>query len=339
MSSGRVDETGTDEPSDSEATSDASAAFQQLSDERRLAILDLLSTDGPASFSTLFEYSDSDSSAGFAYHLRQLADEFVRQREDDTWELTAPGREATQNAQSGAFTTSIEYEQRALDEHCPLCHDQRVTLSVHDSIASVSCESCGGSILRVPVPPSWEYHAEADLPSALDRYYRNRIRLFSEDVCPDCGGPSETTVTPIDPEETELSSTETESKPDSSKSHSDNDTKRPPLAQFSFACQACGSTLECPVTLAVLDDTAVTTFYDDHDVDISDRPVWNVGSEWRERVLSTDPWCLLVSSRQDDELLELYVGGDGAVHESRRRAVDEEARAGSETERREDAAA
>lgn len=323
MSSGRTGDTNENESGESPETPTSSAAFQQLSDERRLTILERLATDGPASFSTLFEHSDSDSSAGFAYHLRQLADEFVHQREDEIWELTAPGREATRTVQAGAFTTSLDHEGMALDEHCPLCHDQTLTLSVEDSIASVACESCGGSILRVPVPPSWERHTEGDLPSALDSYHRNRIRLFSEGVCPDCGGPSETTVTPVDTENTE----------------STDEDGAPPLAQFSFACQSCGETLDCPVTLAVLTDSAVTRFYDDHGEDIGDRPVWNIGSEWRERVLSTDPWCLLVSSRQDDELLELYVGGDGTVHESRRRTIDEDTQSVTESERSEDVAA
>lgn len=323
MSGGQAENTSADELPE---RADSSAAFQQLSDERRLDILQLLATEGPSSFSTLFEHSDSDSSAGFAYHLRQLAEEFVHQREDDTWELTAPGRNVTQSVQAGAFTTSIDHGGIALDEHCPLCQDQELTLSVEDSIASVSCESCGGSILRLGVPSNWESHTGADPAGALDSYHRNRVRLFSEGVCPDCGGASETTV------DAGVSNSSPGTHPESAEADQS-------LAQFSFACQSCGSRLACPVTLALLDQREVRSFYDDHGEDIADRSVWNVGSEWRERILSTNPWCLLVSSRQDDELLELYVGGDATVHESRRRTIDEETGSVTESERREDVAA
>jgi hypothetical protein len=48
------------------------------------------------------------------------------------------------------------------------------------------------------------------------------------------------------------------------------------------------------VTAGVLDHPAVVSFYCDHGADVSDRPLWNVGPEWRERLVSTDPWCVLV---------------------------------------------
>ena len=74
----------------------------------------------------------------------------------------------------------------------------------------------------------------------------------------------------------------------------------------------------------MLDHPAVVAFYHDHDRDVDDRPLWNVGTEWRERVVSRDPWCVLVSARLGDEDLLLYVAGDGTVVDHRRADVEDE---------------
>jgi hypothetical protein len=275
------------------------AAFQQLGNETRVEVLRVLSAEGPSSFSTLFEASDTDTSAGFAYHLRQLDDRFVRQRADERWELTAAGREAARTVASGGFSRGVDHDDVTLEEACPLCREGALTLSVSEGIADVTCSGCGGSVMRLSFPPSGHLRDEDDLPGALDTYHRNRVRTFVGGVCPDCGGRVETT-----PELVE------------------SDAGEPLVAQLTCACTRCPASFDCPATLSVLDHPAVVSFYDDHGRDVTERPVWNVGPEWRERVLSTDPWCLLVSTRLDEEVLELYIGGDGTVHEHRRRSAD-----------------
>jgi hypothetical protein len=275
------------------------AAFQQLGNETRVEALRVLSAEGPSSFSTLFEASDTDTSAGFAYHLRQLDSRFVRQREDERWELTAAGREAARTVASGGFSHGVDHDDVPLEEACPLCREGALTLSVSNSIADVTCSGCGQSVMRLSFPPSGHIRDGDDLPAALDTYHRNRVRTFVDGVCPDCGGRVETTPELVESGEGE-----------------------PLVAQLDCACTRCPASFDCPATLAVLDHPAVVSFYDDHGRDVTERPVWNVGPEWRERVLSTDPWCLLVSTRLDEEVLELYIGEDGTVHEHRRRSDD-----------------
>ncbi|MEF8852978.1 MAG: hypothetical protein V5A28_11250 [Haloarculaceae archaeon] len=53
----------------------------------------------------MFAATDEETTAGFAYHLRQLTGEFVRQRDDERYELTDAGRAAT-TARSVATTRS-----------------------------------------------------------------------------------------------------------------------------------------------------------------------------------------------------------------------------------------
>jgi hypothetical protein len=85
----------------------ASDAFQTLASDVRLAVLlHLLRADrrGDApTFSDLQAAVDSDSSARFAYHLRQLDGHFVR-KAGDGYELTAAGRRAAEAVLAGEFT-------------------------------------------------------------------------------------------------------------------------------------------------------------------------------------------------------------------------------------------
>lgn len=85
-----------------------SEAFQTLASEVRIAVLvELLAAERageqPLPFSQLQSAAGSDSSAGFAYHLRQLSEHFVRQH-DSGYVLTDAGRRAAEAVVSGTFT-------------------------------------------------------------------------------------------------------------------------------------------------------------------------------------------------------------------------------------------
>jgi uncharacterized protein YqcC (DUF446 family) len=76
------------------------------------------------------------------------------------------------------------------------------------------------------------------------------------------------------------------------------------------------------VTLAVLGHSAVVSFFHDHDRDVRERPIWNVGPEWSERLLSEEPFCVLVACRLEGEVLEVYVSRDLSVVETRQRDIE-----------------
>lgn len=85
-----------------------SEAFQTLASEVRVTVLvELLSAgradEDPVAFSTLQSAVGADSSAGFAYHLRELSGHFVR-RTDEGYALTPAGRRAAEAVVSGTFT-------------------------------------------------------------------------------------------------------------------------------------------------------------------------------------------------------------------------------------------
>lgn len=99
------------EPQVGPATEDElapSEAFQTLANERRIEVLLTLlnaerSGETPLAFSSLQSAVEADSSAGFAYHLRQLTDHFIRQQSDG-YVLTPAGRRAAEAVVDGTFT-------------------------------------------------------------------------------------------------------------------------------------------------------------------------------------------------------------------------------------------
>ena len=291
------------EPDATEEHVAPSDAFQALGGETRLAVVRALAAaDEPLAFSDLFAATDEDTTAGFAYHLRQLAGEFVRQRDDERYELTDAGRAAARAVRAGTYTERVNRDPVALDADCPLCDGDTLTARVVDNVTEVTCDACETTLSRLSFPPSgYEGRDGTDLVAAVDAHHRNRIESFSDGVCPECAGTVDANVGPVDEDATNATS---------------DDALQPyeyRPRQTTFACDTCGASLSCPVALATLDYPAVVSFYHDHGEDVSERPLWNVGSEWRERVVSTDPLCVVVSTRLDDEALSLYVAGDTTV--------------------------
>ena len=87
---------------------DPDEAFQTLASEVRVTVLlELRSAErageDPLAFSELQEAAGADSSAGFAYHLRQLSGHFLR-RVEDGYVLAPPGRRAAEAIVAGTFT-------------------------------------------------------------------------------------------------------------------------------------------------------------------------------------------------------------------------------------------
>ena len=87
-----------------------SETFQILANEVRVTVLlELLAAERagetPLSFSRLQEAADAGSSAGFAYHVRQLSGYLVRKTETG-YVLTPAGRRTAEEVVSGTFTVA-----------------------------------------------------------------------------------------------------------------------------------------------------------------------------------------------------------------------------------------
>ena len=220
----------------------------------------------------------------------------------DTYSLTYAGLQVARGVAAGTYIESVDWDPVSLPEPCPFCAQSALELRGRDSLTTVACDGCDRDVHSLPFQPGgFRSHDEASLPRASDIHHRYRISLMADGNCPECGGAVGARGDVVgDDSETDSSA-------------------QPPLARVSLDCGTCGYALRCPVTVAVLDPPAVVAFAHDHGASLDDRPICNVGPEWAERVVSTDPLAVRVTLELDDELLSLFVGRDLTVaHESRR---------------------
>jgi hypothetical protein len=319
---------------------DPSEAFAPLGNEHRVRVLAALlsgeSEDGglaptTRTFSELYEASGVETTAGFAYHLRQLTDHYLREVEEG-YAFTDAGLRIARAIVSGAYTDSVDRDPVSVDDPCPFCGETALEADADDNTVTVVCRACERDVLSLSFPPGGHHtHDDASLPAALDRLHRHRVALMTRGSCPECGGASRARVeyaadvevgidVDVDVDRSAERVDENEMVDESETTGGDDDS-----VHLALDCVACGYALRCPVTFAVLDHPAVVSLYHDHGIDVRDRPLWNVGSEWTEDVLSSDPWCVRVATDLDGDGLELFVGGDGRVVGTDRFDVDVEA--------------
>lgn len=304
-----------------------SDAFQALGNEIRMGILETLlarvDADGRSrlSFTELFEASGLETSAKFAYHLEQLEGPYLRKVEGDEegsegYEFTYAGRKIARAIAAGDYTRRVDRDAISLSDPCPFCDATGLEATSTDNVVTIACRECDRSLLGLGFPPSGlEAHGER-LPEAFDRHHRYRLALAQDGVCPECSGRVEGhLVSPTEDVEDRL--------PEPMTDH----------LQAAFGCRQCGHGARCPVTLALLEHPAVVSFYREHDRSVRECPIWNVGDEWHETVLSEDPLCVRVVVELEGELLALYVDGAVQVREIQRTDT-----ASSKPEERPDAA-
>lgn len=322
-----------EESSSHDPVAAASDAFAALGGETRMGIVRTLfeaerdaSRPVTRSFSALFEASDEETTAGFAYHLRQLPDTYLQKvgsssetvsdevggeaADDgdgraDGYRLTAAGRRVARTIAAGTLTESADREPVALDAPCPFCAATALRAAGDDTVLTVGCGACDREVLALPFPPAgYRAHDDGSLPDAVDSYYRGRIGTMRDGTCPECGGVVETTAE-LGGHDHGRDGVESEA--------SDATDPEAATTRARMTCTACGYRLRCPVTLTVLDEPLVVSAFHAAGIDLSDRPLWNVGPEWRERVVSTDPLAVRVSARVGDAELACFVGRDLSV--------------------------
>lgn len=322
------DEAGADETADGEpraGLSGASSAFQVLGNETRMRIIEGLIADDEdgvvpveRSFTGLFERTDEETSAGFAYHLRQLVDQYVaKDEETERYRLTYAGRRIVRELAAGTYVERVDRAPVEVDAPCPFCNREALEAETADNVVTVRCTDCSVDLLSLPFPPGGHRTREGDesFVDAFNRHHRRRVATMSAGCCPECGGAVTTAVRPASPPA--AADVETEAQAE------DEDEDDPGRVLVHLECDGCGYRVRVPVTITVLDHPAVVSLYHDHDVDLRERPVWNVGDEWRETLLSTDPVAVHVSTRVGDDCLSLYVDGTGSVvHTERMTAGD-----------------
>jgi len=291
-----------------ETVTDPETAFSRLGNETRLRTIRTLAADGPQTFTALFEGSAADTTAGFAYHLRQITGHYVEKHggdEEPRYHLTSAGRAVARALDAGVYTDRVERGPKEVDGECPLCGADSLSAGLADNRVSVACTDCETALLSLPFPPSGARDRTLpELLDAFDSYHRQRLSLVADGVCPDCAGPIQGEIEGADPP-------------------NEREAERPVVVAD---CEACPFRVRAPVSLFVCDHPDVVSFLDSHEVEAG--PIWNLGTEWRESVLSTEPWAVRVSVHTTDAVLDLLVGDGPTVVDASRSSVAADSTAG-----------
>ena len=305
---------------------EASDAFQALGHQTRMDILaELLErTDGddpsPPSFTELFEASSVDTTAGFAYHLDELVGPYLEKTEDG-YVLTYAGERIAREIAAGSFTDSVHRESIPIDDPCPFCTAGELAGTARDNVVTIACGRCDRAVLRMEFPPGgFDAHGDA-LADAFDRHHRARIAQFRDGVCPACAGRVAADVESVDGEEGRPIADDAE-ETTSATENVDLVQENIDPVQAVFACERCGDGLRCPISLTLLDHPEVVSLFRDHGRSIQERPLWNVGAEWTETPIASDPTLVHVGITLDDERLACYVDGTVSVVATDRTSLD-----------------
>lgn len=290
------------------------SAFELLGNETRVAVLDVLCGDGNdtdrlLTFSELHDAIGTGSSAGFAYHLEKLVGHYV-EKTADGYRLTYAGRQVARAVVAGTYTERISIDGIEIDDPCPVCGDSTLTAQCTDNVLAVECACLDRPIAVLSLPPgSYRRTVGEGLLQTADRHHRYQVALMADGICPECAGPIDATLSRVPaPDPSDDEPTNPESEP---MEHESTDGTR---AHLEFNCADCGHRLRSPVAFAVVEHPAVIGFFESYGVDVRERPLWNLGEEWSETTLSTEPWCVRVSVRLAEERLDVLVGEGLTIH-------------------------
>lgn len=185
-------------------------AFAALGHEIRVGILEALAAatrvERPIAFADLRRRVGSDDSAKFNYHLGELVDHFVYQR-DGGYDLTPAGKRVAEAVLSGAVTEDATLDISPVDESCPYC-GAGVEASYRGERVVSYCPECSGAydpdsgLVDKQAPAEYGFLGYLDLPpagvqdrtptevheAALQRHVADSM-VASTGTCPRCSAP------------------------------------------------------------------------------------------------------------------------------------------------------
>lgn len=275
-------------------------AFAVIGNETRLEILEALweAPDRPVSFSDLRRRVGTRDSAQFNYHLQKLTGQFVK-KTDAGYDFRGAGRAVIQAVLSGSLNQDPEFGPIEVEGECIEC-DATLVARYEDETLLVECADCGRPHASGEFPPGGlEDRTKPEVMDAFNQRVRHLLCLIADGVCPACNGRTEMTITRTG-------------------EYVDYDV------HMEHECQRCGQRTPTSVTISLLDDAEVVSFYRDHGIDLNAVPFWTL--EWcvsddHTDVLDDDPWRFRVHIELDDERLDVRLDEELAVLEAERTPV------------------
>ncbi|WP_458204900.1 winged helix-turn-helix domain-containing protein [Haladaptatus sp. NG-SE-30] len=286
-------------------------AFQILSDETRLVILQALweandpADETPMRFAELRERVGVDDPGRLNYHLNKLTTHFVR-RNEDGYELRDSGKRIVRMLLSGAAIDDPEIESVEVNIACWYCGGQP-ELSYRDGWRYLECTSCDarcvetfppGVISKNEFPPSGLRGRTPNEINGADRIWgAHRRASVMDGVCPECAGDMPVTSVEI------------------------CDDHQPNWDEYQF-CEGCGSIFwmlvshvcegckyrwRMPTLFYPTRQPAVIAFYYEHGIefDLAAYEQRDLLLDFQEELLSEDPFRIRISILLEDEALRL----------------------------------
>jgi len=311
-------------------------AFELLGHETRLAILNALweasrgteEFDEPGepepwypgadavSFSELRKSVGMSDGSQFNYHLGKLVGRFVH-RTDDGYVLGRTGQRIISIVRAREFTEETTFEGRSIDEPCPLCGGELVLETGTERTLDFLfwlCRDCDGvrrvrgipsgvlGIMDSLSPAGFHNRTLEEAIRAMVTWTIHRQTMAVQGVCPDCTGPTETSLIYCEDHENEGDQV--------------CDSCRTVFGvRFLTICEVCHLPWVTPSERRVLVDPTVIAFYRDHGYEPRDLHWPPVSTETvvDQTVVSEDPIRIRVTIALDGNHLEVVLDETGAV--------------------------
>lgn len=286
-----------------QSTAALKETFATIGNETRAEILRILGEDPYAelSFSELRSRMAEDIDSGqFNYHLKQLLDQFVN-RTENGYTLRPEGVTLYRLIRAGSFTQELHLEPFEAGFDCYFC-GTAVEAHYETGVFELACPGCAYQYGKARLPPS---AIDPDDPQAalslIDQYLRQDILALPRGVCPFCVNDLDITFVPG--EEVWMESA----------------AELDVLVEYD--CDHCGNGHYLSVGLSLLYNSSLIAFFEDHGVDITTVPHWELEFALTNdavTVRQTDPWEVALEVSRGDETLVLVVDENLTVLEATR---------------------
>ncbi|HET7325293.1 MAG TPA: winged helix-turn-helix domain-containing protein [Halococcus sp.] len=268
------------------------SAFRVLANETRVRILFAL-YDAPervVSFSALNDRVGLSDSGRFNYHLKQLTGRFIY-RTEEGYALLFSGLAVCRSMLAALDEGRRTIEPFSLDSECYNCGTTLVARYDHEYVV-IRCPNCGVEFHDFPFPPgTLAGRNPEELLSIYDGWMRAQTALALSGLCTWCFGRRHSEIVA-------------------------GEEPSDPNVRVVHTCERCGADMYTTVGETFQNYPAVISFLDDHGIDVSRTPSWDLEFLWSDEyvtVLTEDPWRVRLRIPLDDETLTLTLDGDVTV--------------------------
>lgn len=298
---------GEDDQSALDPESSPAEAFALIGNETRAEILRVLGEHAyeTLSFSEVREKAAADvRSSQFNYHLQQLVDTFVT-HDEDGYQLRPEGLTLYRSIVAGTFTRRESTDSFDAGFDCHFC-GTGVEASYGDARVTIQCPDCDHRYHLGQAPPSIaEGDDEAAMLERVDRFARGEMVQYAGGVCSRCASAVSTELMTV--------------------ADSPFDTLQGLDLIVRNACDNCGTNHYMSVGLVLLHEPALIAFCDDHGLDVTGTPFWELAftvTDEHTTVHSRAPWEVEFTLPIDDERLRVVLDGDMNVVERQREPIE-----------------